>query len=118
MNKTANETTNEITDAMVRNAIVRYLQLRGMEILDENFHGFIVFKDTEEIVFGRITTGNMLSDKLIMPQREYEEAMIDWFSNQEDKDISIRQDVIMLHIVGEHRALVKHYQSAPIEEER
>ena len=95
-----------------RKASIRYLQLRGYDVLDENYDGFVICADEDDRIHivdvsisEKYTT--CLTDK---SREDFEQVMCKWLA-QQDKyiDVEICPDVCNLIVLSDSRALVRHY---------
>ena len=103
--------------------VEKYLKATGREILNENFNGFVVFKDEDELVFARTEFLEGCPDGSgvgKIGRKEFEKTMYDFLSETdtgESDQFPIRFDVIQLYHIGNGRAIVKHCVNAGTEGE-
>ena len=106
---------SEDIETRARETGVKYLELIGCEILDEDYSGFVVAEDTDCVVFAGIDVevgefrefGDEDSKMLVM---EFERAMIEFFSEcSVEPDVKVRLDKICVAVVSNSRAVLKHY---------
>ena len=99
-----------------RNAVIRYLALKGYDVLDEEFDGFVIAADTDNSI--HIIDVSVVDKCKPKPQvnksrEEYEHVMCKWIAShlsQDDYlDVEIYPDICNLVVFNESRALIKHY---------
>lgn len=95
-----------------RMAAIRYLELTGHEIIDEDFEGFIVADDGDSLVFADVRTkrDNMPRIPKSMASK-FEKAAVAYLAEHDVVDRSVRCDFIALHVASEDRAMVKHHKN-------
>ena len=102
-------------------AAKRYLQLSGRQIIEDDWHGFIVVQDNGGIAFCDVfVTYDGMSIKFKGCKREvYEEAAYDFLQIHDDVvDVPLRYDMIELFVCGDGgRALVRHIVDASLEDD-
>ena len=109
-----------------RKAVIRFLQLRGYEILDDDFAGFVVCNDKGEnrVAFVFIEAspdGSGFDDIEAFPEveedelrRNFETAMVAWAlcMHGEVPEGDIKLDVVRLIKVSDDRAIIRHHINA------
>ncbi len=119
--------TNELTNKEIGRrgelAAARYLERCGYEILERNWdcpagEVDIVARDEETLVFCEVKTRTSLdhglpSEAVDSNKRNRYEKIAGWYlRDYEFTDIPVRFDVVALLVVGNDRALVRHYINA------
>jgi putative endonuclease len=105
------------------NAAARYLQARGMEILERNWvcpagEADIIAEDGGEIVFIEVKTRSDIdkgfpSEAVDARKRSRYEKIAAWFLRDCNYvDVPVRFDVIALMVLSEDRAFLRHYVNA------
>lgn len=95
--------------------IVRYLELKGYDILDKDFDGFIIALNYDGIhfidalVISDIKEAKLQVNKSNKSRKEFEHAMLKWFaSHDEHVDIEACADICNLIVLGSDRGFIKH----------
>lgn len=102
----------------VKKAVKAYMhRMRDVEFLDE-VNDFLIFEEEGEVVvFVAVSaeTGSFPRVSRNRLRNEFEDAMILWFSEPENRDkvdFPIRCDSAEVNIMGKDRALVRHVVNA------
>lgn len=98
-------------------ATVAYLSRVGYEIIDEDYKGYIIAQDENDVVFIKVGWSTEdFGDDFKISHYEFEDAMIKWFMQErEPVDVNVRFDTIGLYVLGKDRALVRHHVNAELE---
>lgn len=110
-------------ESRIKKAVLKYLALRGYDVLDEDYKGCIVAHDPEEdeIAFISFGIGNEDNDFPVWSRERFEKTMIKWFQEEapeEIVDIPCRHDAIRLTLCGHDRGLIAHLNNYQFELER
>lgn len=95
-----------------REAVCKYLDMKGYEIVDENFQEFVVFEDGITLAFARVSyeIGEMPTERNI--REEFEHVMACYLvEHPEVVNREIRCDDIAIHVVDRGRALLRHHRN-------
>lgn len=95
-----------------RKAVLRYLKLKGYDVLDEEFDGFIVAfnYDGLHIIDASVTEKYDVKPQVNKSREDYEQVMCKWLASHDDYlDVEVYPDACNLIVLGNNRALVKHY---------
>lgn len=104
-------------------AALRYLERRGFEILEHNWEcrygeADIIARDGSTLVFIEVKTRSNIrkgfpSEAVDEEKRaRYEKIACCYLKTHDEVDIPVRFDVMALIVLGNDRALIKHYVSA------
>ena len=104
-------------------AVARYLEMKGYEILERNWscaagEADIIAYDEGTIVFVEVKTRTNLDKGLpseaVTPEKRarYEKIAAWYLSTTDVLDMPLRFDIVALLVVGEDRALLRHYVNA------
>lgn len=103
--------------AKITNAVKRYLEMRGSEVLDDIADDILVTQDDDGIAFTEIIINSDLDEEVSFMTRDYFELlMFRWFKEHADapNDIEVRYDVIIMNIISDSRGLIKHIINADL----
>lgn len=101
----------------VMNAIKRYLEMRDSEVLDNIADDILVVQDDDGIAFTEVIINSDFDEEVLFMTRDYFELlMFSWFKEHEDapNDIKVRYDVIIMNIIADSRAIIKHIINADL----
>jgi len=105
----------EDVEAMSVKAGVKMLELKGFEILEEDYRKFVVSRDGCCVAFCRVlgSRGRLKpvseSDREALV-REFEEAIVDYFKQDGvEPDVAIRLDMMNVAVIADDRAVIKHF---------
>ena len=103
-----------------REASVRYLELRGHEVLAKDYKGFMIFHDKEEnqIVIASIgyDVGKFYRGKPIS-RDVFEDVMMHYMRDADEMiEAGVRYDMIGINVIKDNRAIIQHHINAPLEE--
>lgn len=92
-----------------RAAAVRYLEMQGKEVLDDDFEKYIVFKDGDMLVFStvKVKTDN-LAPVNKGGRRRFERVAAEYLQSHPCVTGGLRLDELSMVVVGEDRALLRH----------
>lgn len=114
---------NKVLGMRGEEAAARYLELKGYEILEQNWtcpmgEADIIARDGCAVVFIEVKTRTNIDKGLpseaVGPRKRarYEKIASWYLSDYEFVDIPVRFDVIALLVNGPDRALMRHYVNA------
>ena len=122
-NKKAKKMHNRNVGKRGEAAAVRYLELRGYDVIDRNWtcpagEVDIVARDGDWLVFVEVKTRTSLekgfpSEAVDEEKRSRYEMIAAWYlKDNAYYDIPVRFDIVALLVAADDRALVKHYVDA------
>ena len=109
-------------DERIKVAVIRYLELGGSKILDEDFNGFLIFEDAGFICFAKIawrfkSDYHYGKDFDLYSRSELEEAMFKWQAEHEHFG-DIMHDMFNVVVFDEDKAMIIHIKDAQFAYER
>lgn len=103
------------TDKEAVLAVERYLELTGRNIIHVNLDEGIIFAEDDEgiaIIDVRCNT-NQSFDVKPWKSSKFEDVMHKFFHEEYGiTDVAVRYDLIVLSVISDGRALIKHYVNA------
>lgn len=100
----------------VHKAVLAYLNSRDdLEVIDDDFHGFIVCEDTErgDCVFVKqvLSEGEFDYSLEAMDRKEFEKVMLEWMIEAGDTmdSCQVRLDVCNLVVISKNKAALRHH---------
>ena len=93
----------------IRKAALRFYQvLDRFEIIEEDFEGFIVVKDSDISFVNVVQIADSDSyDAGMITRSEFEEVLDKYIKSHDDVDIFFKFDIMQIHVIKQDRALVK-----------
>lgn len=97
-------------------AVERYLKMRGFDVLDWLDDDVVVIDNDEGLAFARVVAQDLGEMTPACPMKEFDEMITCWFKAHPDapSDVSIRYDVIVICVISEDRAIIKHQIGAEL----
>lgn len=92
-------------------AIIPYLKAMGIEVLDEDFDGYIVIRDMDDIAIIDVFVTQQPLDEFDPPvnRKKFEQVLWKFFSTHDiEPDVHIRFDIISICVLREDRAVLRH----------
>ena len=108
---------NELVESKCRKAVIRFLERRGGEVLDDDLDGYIVYKDGDyiSIVDVMVNENEEFIDDVQIMREDFEELIFKFFKNQhETYNVNIRFDVIEIVLLDDHRALLQYRKNEKV----
>ena len=93
---------------------VKMLELKGAEVLDKDFMGFVVSRDEDCMAFCSVRSSEGVFEGLSEAERDalvkrFEEAIVEYFKQADaEPDVSIRLDAMNVVVISSDRAVIKH----------
>lgn len=102
-------------------AAIRFLTMKGYDIIDEDVEGFIVILDEHvdaseehpDIAFVKMYDALKMEDPCLKTS-EFEAVAIPWLADSDYADVALRYDTLGFFIIGGDRAMIKHHINAEI----
>ena len=98
--------------------VIRYLELRGYHVIDNDYHGYVVIEDDYEnaIAFVKSFIVKDRLDKVKIKsatRHDFEKTICNFLKdNAEYVDMDVRYDEVILSVISNDRGIVKHYVNA------
>ena len=104
-------------------AAARYLEYMGLDILERNWESpfgeaDIIARDGDTLVFVEVKTRRSIKkgfpSEAVTPKKRdrYEKIAMCYLSDYNYTDIPVRFDVVAIMVLGDDRAMIKHYVNA------
>ena len=98
-----------------KKAALRYLAIRGYDILEENYKGFVVAYDkcNDVLSFVNVTTSEGDFEVDLCSVSHFEKTSISYLKDHgEHVDLPVTYDEMSICVVGDNRAFLRHMISA------
>ena len=99
----------KVKESRIRGAAVKYLDMNGYDVIEDDFMGFVVAFDKSVLVFAKVRYGVMEMPEETDMRLEFESVAAEYMASHDVEDTKLRCDTISLNVMRSDRAILRHY---------